>query len=131
MRGAGGCRFRRRLQGHPMGLELRPSLDAFAILSAQPVREFAAQAALLHLQLHERNPRLQLAVNALSGQAAMVNTRAEICFSQRCIDQRRPMLAQADVLVTMIWESPAPALERRDVGSPLLPEACRGGLPRR
>src|SRR5258708_4661351 len=122
MRRAGGCRFRLRLQGHPMGLELRPSLDAFAILSAQPVREFAAQAALLHLQLHERNPRLRLAVNALSGQAAMVNTRAEICFSQRFIDECRPMLAQADVLVTMIWESPAPAPQRRDVRARFCPE---------
>src|SRR5205823_5165225 len=109
------CNPRCRLPGRAAYRALQTPLHALAVLGAQPLGELAAHAALLHLQLHQRNPRQRLAVDALGGETAMVDARSDVRLTQRLVDERRPALAQGEVLLPMIGQLTPAALDGPDI----------------
>src|SRR3989440_7891205 len=104
-----------RLPGRAARRALQTSLHPLPVLSAQPLGELAAHAALLHLQLHQWNSRQRLAIDALGGETAMVDARRDVRLAQRLVDQRRPALTQGEVFLPMIGQLTPAALKRRNV----------------
>src|SRR5256885_16400843 len=92
------CNPRCRLPGRAARRALQTFLHALAVLSAQPLGELAAHAALLHLQLHQWNSRQRLAIDAPGGETALVDARSGIRLTQRLVGERRPALDRKSVV---------------------------------
>src|SRR5438105_12406283 len=89
---ASAAGFRSALRGSRVRAAIEASLHPLPVLCTQPPRERAAEPALLHLQLHQRNPRQRLAVDALRREAAVVDPRLDVRLAKRLVGERRPAL---------------------------------------
>src|SRR5205807_2592077 len=112
---ASAAGFRSALRGSRVRGAIEASLHPLPVLGTQPLRERAAEPALLHLQLHQRNPRQRLAVDPLRREAAVVDPRLDVRLAKRLVGERRPALAQGEVFLTMIGQLTAAPLDGGDV----------------
>ena len=102
------------------------AFDTGAVASTQALGKLTAHTSLLHLQVRQRNARLGLAIDTLSGKAAVIDARLEVGGAQRLVGEQRPAFADVDVLLAVVRQLTLAALARRHIQARLGPESRRG-----
>lgn len=94
------------------------------VLRTQALSNRTVQSTLFHLQVHQGNGRLRLAVDSLRCKAPMVDARGDVRFAQRFVGKCCPALAEIHVFLSVIGQLMAAPFQRRHVEAGLGTQAC-------